>query len=200
MVITSNGGTSWTKVITDGTAFRTVSVDEIAQELADIGLRYNGLSRLYNGRTGEHYDAAIFMGPTYHQRLQKFVEDNKYAVGGYGPTDALTGQPLDGKNARGGLRVGEMESWVLGGHGAMMALTEKMFLDSDGRKQFICRTCGLPAIHNAQHGIYRCTTCGEAADIGAADSCKASIVFQHEMRAANVKVISGVRPREVEDS
>ena len=186
-------------VITDGTAFRTVSVDEIAQELADIGLRFNGLSRLYNGRTGEHYDAAIFMGPTYHQRLQKFVEDNKYAVGGYGPTDALTGQPLDGKNARGGLRVGEMESWVLGGHGAMMALTEKMFLDSDGRKQFLCRTCGLPAIHNAQQGIYNCTTCGEAADIGAADSCKASIVFQHEMRAANVKVISGVRPREFED-
>lgn len=186
-------------VITDGTAFRTVSIDEISRELAEVGLRYNGRSRLYNGRTGEHYDAAIFMGPTYHQRLQKFVKDDEYAVGGYGPTDALTGQPLEGKNARGGLRIGEMEAWVLESQGAMMTLTEKMFLDSDGRKQYLCRTCGLPAIYNAHQGFYRCTTCGEGADIATVDSCKASLVFQHEMRAANVKVTLGMRPREFED-
>jgi DNA-directed RNA polymerase beta subunit len=185
-------------VITDGTAFRSVSVDEISKELAEIGLRYNGLSRLYNGRTGEHYDAAIFMGPTYHQRLQKFVKDDKYAVGDYGPTDALTGQPLEGKNARGGLRVGEMATWVLESHGAMAALTEKLMEDSDGQVQFLCRTCGNPAIYNGRQGFYRCTTCGEGADIGAVDSCRASIVFQHEMRAANVKVSIGVRPREFE--
>jgi DNA-directed RNA polymerase beta subunit len=185
--------------LTDGTSFRKISVDEISKELADIGLRYNGLSRLYNGRTGEYYDAAIFMGPTYHQRLQKFVKDDEYAVGGYGPTDALTGQPLDGKNARGGLRIGEMEAWVLQSQGSMMSLTEKMFLDSDGRKQFLCRGCGIPAIYNAHQGIYRCNTCGEGADIGQVDSCKASIVFQHEMRSANVKVTLGTRPREFEE-
>ncbi|GFR88367.1 DNA-directed RNA polymerase subunit beta [Elysia marginata] len=185
--------------LTDGTSFRKVSVDEISRELADIGLRFNGLTRLYNGRTGEHYDAAIFMGPTYHQRLQKFVKDDEYAVGGYGPTDALTGQPLEGKNARGGLRLGEMEAWVLESHGSMMSLTEKMIMDSDGRKMFVCRTCGAPAIYNAYQGIYRCTTCNENADIGSVDSCKASIVFQHELRSANVKVTLGIRPREFED-
>lgn len=185
--------------ITDGTSFRKISIDEVSKELADIGLRYNGLSRLYNGRTGEHYDAAIFMGPTYHQRLQKFVEDDKYAVGGYGPTDALTGQPLDGKNARGGLRIGEMEAWVLQSHGSMMSLTEKMFVDSDGRKQYLCRTCGSPAIYNAHQGIYRCNTCGEGADICQVDSSKASIAFQHEMRSTNIKVTLGVRPHEFEE-
>jgi ribosomal protein L37AE/L43A len=185
-------------VITDGTAFRTISVDQIAKELAEVGLRPNGLTRLYNGRTGEFYDAAIFVGPTYHQRLQKFVKDDEYAVGGYGPTDALTGQPLEGKNARGGLRIGEMEAWVLESQGAMMTLQEKMFMDSDGMKQYLCRTCGLPAVYNAHQGIYRCTTCGEAADISSTDSCRASIVFQHEMRAANVRVTLGVRPREFE--
>jgi DNA-directed RNA polymerase beta subunit len=92
-----------------------------------------------------------------------------------------------------------MEAWVLQSQGSMMALTEKMFLDSDGRKQFLCRTCGTPAIYNAHQGIYRCTTCGEGADIGQVDSCKASIVFQHEMRSANVKVTLGARPREFED-
>ena len=186
-------------VLTDGTSFRRISIDEISRELTAVGLRSNGLSRLYNGRTGEYYDAAIFMGPTYHQRLQKFVKDDEYAVGGYGPTDALTGQPLEGKNARGGLRIGEMEAWVLESQGAMMTLTEKMFMDSDGQKQFLCRTCGLPAIYNAYQGIYRCTTCGETADICSVDSCKASIVFQHEMRAANVKVTLGTCPHEFED-
>ena len=80
----------------------------------------------------------------------------------------------------------------------MMTLTEKMFSDSDGMKQFLCRTCGSPAIFNAHLGFYRCTTCNEAADISSVDSCRASIVFQHEMRAANVKVTLGVRPREFE--
>lgn len=185
--------------LVDGTAFRVVSIEEIEKEMLALGLRYNGLSRLYNGRTGEHFDAAIFMAPTYHQRLQKFVKDDEYAVGGYGPTNALTGQPLDGKNARGGLRVGEMEAWVLESHGAMMTMTEKLFIDSDGMEAFLCRSCGLPAIHNAKQGIYRCTTCGDGADIGSIDSCRASNVFQQEMRSANVKLVLGTRPREFEE-
>ena len=91
-----------------------------------------------------------------------------------------------------------MEAWVLESHGSMMTLTEKMFMDSDGRKEFICRTCGTPAIYNAQRGIYRCTTCGESADINSVDSCKASMVFRQEMRSANVKLNLGLRPREFE--
>jgi DNA-directed RNA polymerase beta subunit len=184
--------------VTDGTAFRKISVDDIGASLEAVGLRYNGLSRLYNGSTGEHYDAAIFIGPTAHQRLQKFARNDEYAVGMNGPTDALTGQPLEGKNARGGLRIGEMEAWVLEGHGAMATLTEKMLTDSDSRKTFICRTCGQQAIYNAHQGIYRCSRCGEGADICGVDSCKTSSVFVQEMRSANVSVEQQLRPREFE--
>jgi DNA-directed RNA polymerase II subunit RPB2 len=183
-------------VIADGTSFRTVSVDAVAAELEKAGLRHNGRTRLYNGATGEHYDAAIFVGPTFHQRLQKFVEDDEYAVGGYGPTDALTGQPLEGRSARGGLRLGEMEAWVLQSQGATMTQMEKSFQDSDGRKAFLCRRCGLPAIFNPAQGFYRCTTCKEAADIAGVDSCKASLAFQHEVRSANVVMTIHPRPRE----
>lgn len=185
--------------IADGTSFRKVDVDALSREAAEVGLRYNGLSRLYNGRTGEYYDAAIFVGPTFHQRLQKFVKDDEYAVA-RGPTDALTGQPLDGKNARGGLRIGEMENWVLQSHGAMATTAEKMFLDSDGMTQFVCRGCGLPAVFNARLEIYRCTSCGEAADIVSVDSCRASIVAQHEIRTTNIEVSFGLRPPEFEES
>lgn len=52
------------------------------------------------------------MGPTYYQRLQKFVIDTVYSVS-TGPSDVLTLQPLDGgKSGRGGLRVGEINSSV----------------------------------------------------------------------------------------
>lgn len=186
-------------VVTDGTSHRKISIDEVAALLAQHGLRYTGKTRLFHGETGEHIDSAIFMGPTFHQRLQKFVKDDEYAVGAYGSTDPLTGQPLDGKNARGGLRVGEMEAWVLQAQGSMMALSEKIFTDSDGRKQTVCRRCGGPAIHNAAQGVYRCPVCRENADLGSLDSCKASVVFQQEMRAANVKVTLGTRPREFEE-
>lgn len=185
-------------VIADGTAFRPVSPDELAEELVAAGLRHNGKTRLYSGTTGEHYDAAIFMGPTFHQRLQKFVKDDEYAVGGYGPTDALTGQPLDGRSARGGLRLGEMEGWVLQAQGAMMTVAEKSFKDSDGRTQYLCRGCGQAAILNMQHGIYRCLQCGEGADIVAVDSCRAAQVFESEVRCANVRVGLWPKPREFE--
>ena len=55
------------------------------------------------------------MGPTYYQRLQKFVADQVYAVA-HGPSDAMTRQPLDGKALHGGMRMGEYltsSQWVL---------------------------------------------------------------------------------------
>ena len=183
-------------VVTDGTSFRPISVEDVAAELAAVGLRHNGRTRLFNGATGEHYDAAIFVGPTFHQRLQKFVEDDEYSVGAIGPTDALTGQPLEGRSARGGLRLGEMEAWVLHSHGASMATMEKMFRDSDGRKCALCRNCGLAAIYNPEQGYYRCNTCKERADIVGVDGCKASQAFQHEVRTANVVMEITPRPRE----
>jgi DNA-directed RNA polymerase II subunit RPB2 len=185
-------------VISDGTPFCPVSVDGITHQLVLKNQRFNGLRTLYNGLTGEYYDAAIFVAQTFHQRLQKFVEDDEYSVGEQGPTDALTGQPLAGRNRFGGLRLGEMEAWVLQSHGSMLSLTEKMFMDSDGRKQYICRGCGKPAIYNAYQNIYKCNTCKEAADIASVDSCKASQVFQNELRSANVKLTLGLRPREFE--
>jgi len=46
-----------------------------------------------------------------------------------------------GKNAGGGLRVGEMEKDVFCAHGAMRALGEKFYDHSDGTMIPICRLC-----------------------------------------------------------
>ena len=90
----------------DGTVFRYNNIETISKELKDIGYHPYGYRRMLNGTTGEYIDTKIFMGPTYYQRLQKFVADQVYAVS-RGPTDAMTRQPLDGKALNGGMRLGD---------------------------------------------------------------------------------------------
>jgi DNA-directed RNA polymerase beta subunit len=185
-------------VIADGTAFLPVDHLEIAREMKELGFRFNGRERMYNGMTGEYFDAAIFIGPTAEQRLQKFVLDDEQSVAGSGPTDATTGQPLGGKHVQGGLRLGEMENWCLASHGSMMNLFEKTSTDSDGRKMYVCRGCGSLAAFNEFHNVYQCRSCGELADIAAVDGSKSAILLHEELAAANVHVRLGLRPREFE--
>ena len=95
------------------------------------------------------------MGPTYYQRLQKFVSDTVYAIS-KGRTDELTRQPLVGKARHGSLRLGEMEVWALEGHGAAHTLREMLTIKSDdivGRSQ---ATHHMPTIygdHTAGHEL-----------------------------------------------
>ena len=91
--------------ITDGTIFKKINIDDLADDLAKVGYNRNGTERLYNGITGNYIDVEIFIGPIYYQRLQKFTIDTVYSHKTC-PTDAITHQPLDGKSAKGGLRLG----------------------------------------------------------------------------------------------
>jgi DNA-directed RNA polymerase beta subunit len=183
-------------VIADGTAFLPVDHFAITAELLALGFRHNGCERMYNGMTGEYFDAAIFIGPTTEQRLQKFVLDDEQSVAGSGPTDATTGQPLGGKNVQGGLRLGYMEKDTLDSHGAMLNYAQKAQEDSDGRVAYICRGCGDYATHNEYRGIYQCRACEDMADISAVDSSKSAILFRGELSAANIRMQLGLRPRE----
>lgn len=92
--------------VKDGTIFNKIDIDDIADELQTLGYNRSGTERLYNGMTGNYIDAEIFIGPVYYQRLQKFTVDTVYSHKTC-PTDAITHQPLDGKSARGGLRLGK---------------------------------------------------------------------------------------------
>jgi len=186
-------------VIADGTAFLPVDHLAIMADLRESGFRYNGRERMTNGMTGEYFDAAIFIGPTAEQRLQKFVLDDEQSVAGSGPTDATTGEPLGGKHVQGGLRMGEMEQWAAMSHGAMINLFEKTRVDADYRKMYVCRGCGNLAVFNEFHGIYTCKTCGDMADISAVDGSKTAILFHEELAASNVRIKLGLRPREFEE-
>lgn len=170
----------------DGTIFRPVDIESIGEELESRGFERHGRHRLYNGLTGEFIDTLIFMGPTYYQRLQKFVLDTVYSVA-HSSTDAMTMQPLDGKASKGGLRLGEMEKDALSAQGVMRLLNEKYREHSDGFDQYMCR-CGKEATVNVQQNKYICVHCGDKARIVPIETTYSSKLFRQEMQSCNVGI------------
>jgi len=130
----------------DATAFTEVDMWEVGDALERIGFERHGREVMYNGVTGDRVDRQLFIGPTYYQRLQKFVRDELYWIS-TGPTNAITRQPLEGKSQIGGLRLGEMEHDVIMTHGSSWWMMEKFRDHSDGYDAYYCR-CGKRAIVN----------------------------------------------------
>lgn len=149
--------------ITDGTIFKKIDIDDLADDLAKVGYNRNGTERLYNGITGNYIDVEIFIGPIYYQRLQKFTVDTVYSHKTC-PTDAITHQPLDGKSAKGGLRLGEMEKDVMA-ISSVKFLQEKFIDHSDVYHIYVCKKCNKRAVVNEKYQIYKCKYCNDGSDI-----------------------------------
>ncbi len=90
----------------------------------------NGKARLYDGRTGEPFPAAISVGYIYILKLLHLVDDKIHARS-TGPYSMITQQPLGGKAQFGGQRFGEMEVWALEAYGAAYCLQELLTIKSD---------------------------------------------------------------------
>lgn len=176
----------------DATMFKKVSIESISEELEKLGYNKYGYEKMISGITGEFIDTLIFFGPTYYQRLQKFVADAEYSVR-HALTDAVTMQPLDGQGSSGGLKIGEMEKDVLVSHGASMTLKEKFFNHSDGYVEYIC-TCGKPAIVNHHHNTYKCDYCGDLADIKAVPTSYTSKLFFQELESIGIGIKRRPKP------
>ena len=87
----------------DATPFRKTNVEDIAPILEKMGYSGAGTEILYNGKTGEQIEAAIFMGPTFYYRLKHLVEDKLHSRA-TGPYQLLTMQPAEGRSRDGGFR------------------------------------------------------------------------------------------------
>ena len=181
--------------VTDGTTFTKIDIYSIVEEMKKYGFHSTGNHTMRNGLTGEHFDVAIFIGPTYHQRLQKFVLDDRYATDDHGPTNQLTHQPINGKRNKGGLKIGEMEVWCLNTHGAQANQIEKLYDHSDKLKIYSCRRCCGQALYNEKFGIYKCLKCKGMADIVEYDSCRSSEVLRQIIGTAQVDMQLQAAPR-----
>lgn len=116
-------------------------VDYFGEQLLASGYNYYGNEPMYSGITGEEFQADIYLGVVYYQRLRHMVND-KFQVRTTGPVDPLTRQPIKGRKRAGGIRFGEMERDALLAHGTSFLLQDRLMNCSDYSTAWVCRKCG----------------------------------------------------------
>ena len=110
--------------------FDGASEEDIEECLEKAGLRTDGKTVLYDGRTGDPFENPVTVGYMYFLKLHHLVDDKMHARS-TGPYSLVTQQPLGGKAQFGGQRFGEMEVWALEAYGAAHTLQEILTVKSD---------------------------------------------------------------------
>ena len=129
--------------LVDATPFTAQNqVSEYRELLTRYGFESNGSDIMYNGQTGEMMEMEIFIGPVYYIRSKLMVED-KINYRDTGSRTLLTHQPLEGRSAGGGLRVGEMERDALIAHGVSGFIEESFMKRSDATEVLFHPESGL---------------------------------------------------------
>jgi len=110
--------------------FDGANEEEIRELFRLAGIREDGQSIMFDGRTGEQFERPVTVGYMYMLKLNHLVDDKMHARS-TGPYSLVTQQPLGGKAQQGGQRFGEMEVWALESYGASYTLQEMLTVKSD---------------------------------------------------------------------
>ena len=164
----------------DGTTFDAMNEKDLRKMLLDLGFRENGTETMYNGMTGEQFEAKIYVGNMFYLKLKHMVA-NKLHSRASGRIQLLTRQPVEGRAQGGGLRVGEMEKDCFVAHGAALLLKERF--DSDKTVVHICENCGMFAVYDAGRDRKACTKCGGNVEITPVEMSYAFNLLLNELKA-----------------
>lgn len=167
----------------DGTTFEAEPEETLRRQLASYGFRDNGTETMYNGITGEKFEARIYVGNMYYLKLRHMVA-NKLHSRARGPVQLLTRQPTEGRAKEGGLRLGEMEKDTFVAHGASLLLKERF--DSDKTTVAVCEECGLLAIYDDYKNKSYCHVCGESAPVSKVEIAYAFKLLLDELKSMGI--------------
>lgn len=152
------------KMSRDASPFQGITIHDIAQELVKSGIPGFSEERVIDGRTGELASVLVFTGINYYQRL-KHMGCDKISSRSKGQREKLTRQPLEGRSAGGGMRIGWQERDNFLANGATAIVKDRMMDNSDPSVLCVCKLCGYPGIHSRgrpEYGIQdkmMCTIC-----------------------------------------
>jgi DNA-directed RNA polymerase beta subunit len=141
--------------------------DSTKPEIIIEGLKYSGYEEygdeiLYDPRTGRQMNVKIFMGSVFYRRLVQQVSDKMFYRLDDGRVDAITKQPIRGRSAGGGLRLGNMEKDSLLGHGISLFQRESFTKKSDGVIRYKPRKIDTGEIVQKGNEIYQVHICDKS--------------------------------------